>query len=125
MEQFYASMAVGWCVNFEIDVHYICIPCPEAVSLMVTIRIPTLWRSCSDWAAAAQVTPGSLLQVLHELVTVYPLLRPHLFDDSGQVHSHLNFFINQEHVRFHGGLTATVNIGDEIYIVPMITGGTR
>ncbi len=71
-----------------------------------------------------QVPPGSLLQVLQAMVEQYPTLGSYLFTHSGEVHPALNLFINQEHIRYLGGLQASVRDGDEIYIVAMITGGS-
>jgi molybdopterin converting factor small subunit len=46
-----------------------------------------------------------------------------LFIPTGEVNPALNFFINQEHVHYRGGLQAPVEEGDEIHVIPMITGG--
>ena len=72
-----------------------------------------------------QVPPGSLLQVLQAAVELHPALSDCIFMPAGEVQPALNFFINQEHVRYLGGLQASVQDGDEIYIVPMITGGSQ
>ncbi len=92
---------------------------------MVTVRIPTLWRAAAGGARQVELPDGSLADVLEALVERFPRLGPHLFDDKGQVGSAINLFVNQEHVRFRGGLSAPLRDGDEVYIVPMISGGSR
>jgi len=92
---------------------------------MVKIKIPSTWRSACHSEAIVQVPPGSLLQVLQAAVELHPALGNCLFTPAGEVHPALNFFINQEHVRYLGGLQASAQDGDEIYIVPMITGGSQ
>jgi len=92
---------------------------------MVVVKIPSIWRSVCHSEAIVQVPPGSLLQVLQAAVEQYPTLGNCLFTPAGEVHPALNFFINQEHARYLGGLQASVQDGDEIYIVPMITGGSQ
>ena len=92
---------------------------------MVTIKIPLSWRSACQSQAIVQVSHGSLLQVLQAAVKLHPALENCLFTPAGEVHPALNFFINQEHMRYLGGLQASVQDGDEIYIVPMITGGSQ
>lgn len=72
-----------------------------------------------------QVPPGSLRQVLQAAVEQYPALETYLFTPTREVHPALNFFINQEHIRYLGGMQASVRDDDEIYIVPMITGGSQ
>ena len=91
---------------------------------IATLNIPSIWRSACNGEPNIQVPPGSLLQVLQDVVEQYPLLRTCLFSATGEVQQTLNFFINQEHVRYRGGLQALVEQGDGIYIIPMITGGS-
>lgn len=92
---------------------------------MVKIKIPSIWRSVCCKEAVIQVPPGSLLQVLQAAVALHPALENLVFTPAGEVQSALNFFINQEHVRYLGGLQASVQDGDEIYIVPLISGGSQ
>lgn len=92
---------------------------------MVKVKIPTIWRTVSNSKTIVQVPDGSLLEVLQAVVELHPALGNYLFTPTGEVHPALNFFINQEHVRYLGGLQASVQDGDEIYIVPMITGGSQ
>lgn len=90
---------------------------------MVTIQIPSIWRSACQGEAVVLVPAGNLFRALRAAVEQYPLLGTYLFMPTGEVSPVLNFFINQEHVRYMGGLQAPVEEGDEIHIVPMITGG--
>jgi len=91
---------------------------------MVTIKIPQVWRLACQNEPLVQVQPGSLMQVLQALVDRYPMLSPYLFTPQQELQPALNIFINQEHTRYRGGLQAALQDGDEIYIIPMITGGS-
>lgn len=90
---------------------------------MVTIKIPSIWRSACQGQAIVSVQAGSLLRALQAAVEQYPMLGTYLFMPTGEVNPVLNFFINQEHIRYKGGLQAQVEEGDEVHVVPMITGG--
>lgn len=90
---------------------------------MATIKIPSIWRPACQGEPVINVPPGDLLAALKAAVEQYPLLKTYFFIPTGEVNPVLNFFINQEHVRYQGGLHAPVEQGDEIYVVPIITGG--
>lgn len=90
---------------------------------MATMKIPSIWRSACQGEPVVPVPAGDLLGALQAAVEQYPLLGAYLYTPAGEVNPVLNLFINREHVRFWGGLQAPVEEGDEIYIVPMITGG--
>ncbi len=91
---------------------------------MATLKIPSIWRFACQGEAVVQVSPGSLLQVLQAAAEQYPLLKTCFFTSTGEVQPALNLFINQEHIRFLGGLQAPVEDGDEIQMIPMISGGS-
>ncbi len=93
--------------------------------MAVTVRIPPVWRSSTGGAGQVEASPGDMSQVLAGLVEQFPALRSQLLDDQGQVRAAVNLFVNGEHVRFRGGLSSALRDGDEVYIVPMITGGSR
>lgn len=89
---------------------------------MVFIRIPALWRSVVG-EPQVEVEAQTIDAALRALVARCPGLKVQLFDAHGRLHPGLHLFVNQEAIRFHGGLSAALNDGDEIYIVPMISGG--
>jgi molybdopterin converting factor small subunit len=74
-------------------------------------------------ASQVEVTADSVWTALTALTRQHPQLRPQLFNDRQEVNEALNVFVNDEHVRFRGGLASPLHDGDEVYIVPMIAGG--
>jgi len=91
--------------------------------LAVTIRIPAAWREATDHTERIELPAGDLAVALAALVERFPALRSQVYGADGQVRSALNIFVNREHVRYRGGLSAALHDGDELYIIPMVTGG--
>jgi molybdopterin converting factor small subunit len=89
---------------------------------MITIRIPALWRAAVG-AAQIEIQAGDVRAALQALVERFPCLREQLFDPQGQPRPSLHLFVNRETIRFRGGMAAALCEGDELYIVPMISGG--
>lgn len=52
-------------------------------------------------------------------------MKPHLRDDKGQVRRFLNIYVNEEDIRFLGGLGYSFQEGDEVLLVPSIAGGAE
>lgn len=90
----------------------------------VTVHIPLAWRRATGGAGQTFVSAATLTDALDALITQYPALREQVCGNEGKVRSAIAFFINREHVRFRGGLTAPLADGDEIHIIPMISGGS-
>lgn len=52
------------------------------------------------------------------------VLTPHLFDAAtGEVHAHLRIMVNGQEIQFLQGMGTSLNEGDEVLILPLISGG--
>ena len=91
--------------------------------MTITIKVPALWRPLIGGCGRISLQANTVAQALDELIKKYPQLDSQLFNKRREVNEALNLFVNQEHIRFRGGLAAPLQHGDEIYIVPLITGG--
>ncbi|UCD82019.1 MAG: MoaD/ThiS family protein [Desulfobacterales bacterium] len=65
----------------------------------------------------------SVRQVMLSVKNDHPEIYERWCDVDGHLRETLNVFINGEHMRYRNGLESILNDGDEIYIVPLITGG--
>ena len=74
----------------------------------------------SQLSVEGRVTVG---QAIADVKTSHPQIYQRLCDDNGQLRKSLAVFINGEHIRYRDGLETVLEEGDEIYIVPLITGG--
>ena len=91
--------------------------------MTVTIKIPAVWKPFVGGTSHVHCNATTVCDALCELIKQFPQLTSQLFNDKQEVNETLILFVNQEHIRFRGGLSAPLSDGDEIYIVPMITGG--
>ena len=88
-----------------------------------TVRIPTVLRPATGGQATATATGATIGAVLSELSELYPGVRDQLFNGDGSLHKFLNVYVNDDDVRYIGGLDAPVRDGDEITLLPAVAGG--
>jgi sulfur-carrier protein len=91
----------------------------------VTVRIPSYLAAFAEGrnsilVDAAASTAGEVLKALWNL---YPALRDRIVDEQGELRQHINIFVDNESIRFAGGLATPVPDGAEIMIVPAVSGG--
>jgi molybdopterin converting factor small subunit len=58
-----------------------------------------------------------------EIETSFPLLRQHLRGEDGKVRKFINFYVNDEDIRFLGNDQYAFKDGDEVLVIPSIAGG--
>jgi sulfur-carrier protein len=89
------------------------------------VKIPTPLRRHTEGASAVEVKGDHVREALDELLSRYPSIGERLFDGHGQVKPHLNIFLNNEDIRFLGGLDAPLRDGDTVVLLPALAGGSR
>src|SRR5512141_2994648 len=90
---------------------------------MARILLPTPLRPFADGRASVDVAGATVADALTELVLRHPQLRKHLYDDSGRLRSFVNFYKNDEDVRYLEKEETRLSVDDSLSIVPSIAGG--
>jgi molybdopterin converting factor small subunit len=89
----------------------------------ITVHVPGPLRNCCAGAAKLALAASSLRAILTELEQRHPALHRSVCDETGAVRRHVNLFINTEHMRDREGLDTTLVPGDEVTIMPAVSGG--
>ena len=66
---------------------------------------------------------ANVSQVVNSIKIDHPEIYRRCCDVNGNLRETLTLFVNGDHIRYRNGLETVVEEGDEIYIVPLITGG--
>lgn len=86
------------------------------------VRIPTILRTYTGGEKLVSADGSSLSAVVTDLDAKYPGIGERLVDESG-LRRFINVYLNDEDVRFLGGLDTAVADGDSITILPAVAGG--
>jgi molybdopterin converting factor small subunit len=90
--------------------------------MAIEVRIPTILRTYTSGAKSVEGAGGTLDELFSDLNQQYDGLRERLVDDSG-LRRFVNVYLNDEDVRFLGGLAAEVHDGDTVTVLPAVAGG--
>lgn len=90
--------------------------------MAVEVRVPTILRTYTGGEKVVTANGASLQEVIADLDSSYPGIAERLVDDSG-LRRFVNVYINDEDVRFLGGLATEVSDGDSVTILPAVAGG--
>lgn len=92
----------------------------------ITFMIPGPLRQLAGDRAEVRVdgAAGSIGEALSLLWASCPGVRDRVITELGEVRPHVNVFVDGQNIRDHGGLSAPVRDGAEIYILPAVSGGS-
>ncbi|GAA1261083.1 MoaD/ThiS family protein [Sphaerisporangium rubeum] len=92
--------------------------------MAIEVRIPTILRTYTDGAKSVNADGATLSDLLGDLDNRHPGLRERIVDDGG-LRRFVNVYLNDEDVRFLGGLDTPVADGDTVTVLPAVAGGAR
>jgi molybdopterin synthase sulfur carrier subunit len=90
--------------------------------MAVTVSIPTILRTHTGGEKSVETTGSTLSEVIENLEADHAGLKARLVKD-GSLHRFVNVYVNDEDVRFAGGLGAEVPEGGTVTILPAVAGG--
>lgn len=90
---------------------------------MAKVRIPTPLQKLTQNQGEVSAAGGTVKDVLADLEKQFPGIRERLYDEKGALRRFVNFYVNNEDIRFMSGETTPVKDTDEVSIVPAIAGG--
>jgi sulfur-carrier protein len=90
--------------------------------MAIEVRIPTILRSYTGGAKAVEGSGATLDELLNNLDKDHGGLRDRLVDGE-KLRRFVNVYLNDEDVRFLGGLETPVKDGDTVTVLPAVAGG--
>ncbi len=95
----------------------------EEIWLMaIEVRIPTILRTYTAGEKAVTADGASLSALIDDLEANHAGIKERLIED-GELRRFVNVYINDEDVRFIGGLEAQLSDGDQVVVLPAVAGG--
>jgi molybdopterin converting factor small subunit len=88
----------------------------------VTVSIPTIMRPLTGGEKRVAAKGVTLAAVIDDLDANHPGLKDRLLKD-GKLNRFVNIYVDDEDVRFTGGLETEVSEGGTVTILPAVAGG--
>ena len=91
----------------------------------VSVYVPAFLRAYTDGLGRVELdgTYATVLDALETLWARHPGVRDRVVDELGRVRMHVNVFVEDESIRFTGGLATSLPDRCSISIVPAVSGG--
>jgi len=92
--------------------------------MAVQVSIPTILRSYTDGAKRVEAEGKTLDELIGDLEARHPGIGARLLEN-GELRRFVNVYLNDEDVRFTGGLSTPLSDGDAVTVLPAVAGGAR
>ncbi|MFQ5830754.1 MAG: MoaD/ThiS family protein [Candidatus Methylomirabilia bacterium] len=91
--------------------------------MSVQVYIPTPFRQATNNVDRVQCEAQDVGELLDRLETQFLGLRGLVRNEQGEIHHHVNVYVNSEAIDSLRGLATPLKEGDEVAIIPALAGG--
>jgi len=91
--------------------------------MTISVFVPGPLREHCGGAARLTLPAETVRVALSAIERHHPMLYRGVCDETGAVRRHINLFVNSTNVRDREGLDTTLAPGDEVIILPAVSGG--
>ncbi len=93
--------------------------------MAIEVRVPTILRTYTDGAKSVTAEGETLGALVDSLEANHPGIKERLVEgDPVELRRFVNVYVNDEDVRFTGGLETALSDGDQVVILPAVAGGS-
>jgi len=90
--------------------------------MAIEVRIPTILRTYTDGERAVESSGASVAEIIENLESAHTGIKERILDGDA-VRRFVNIYVNDEDIRFTGGLETATSDGDTVVILPAVAGG--
>ena len=90
---------------------------------MATIRFPALMKYYVENQSDVIADGATVNELIENILSKYPALKPHLLDSNGNLRRHFNIFVNGVHIRELNGMETQLKDDDRVVLMASAAGG--
>lgn len=91
--------------------------------MQIDVNVPGLLRDCTGGRASFTLEAETLQEALQLMLDMYPLLRVHLYTESGDVRKHVFLYYNDDNIAWLDRLDIPLKKGDKLNVLQSVSGG--
>lgn len=91
--------------------------------MAVRVYIPTPFRRATNNKDKVEVEAADVRRLLDQLEADFSTLKGLVRNEQGEIHHHVNIYVNREAIDALQGLATPLKDGDEVSIIPALAGG--
>jgi molybdopterin synthase sulfur carrier subunit len=90
--------------------------------MAIEVRIPTILRTYTGGERVVDGAGATVTELIDQLEVDHAGIKERLLEN-GEARRFVNIYVNDEDIRFTGGLATAVSDGDTVVILPAVAGG--
>jgi MoaD family protein len=89
----------------------------------IQVRVTAVLQKLTGGQKSIEARGGTVADLLEDVEAHYPGFKAQLYGDDGKLHRFVNVYLNDEDIRYTGGVQTPIKQGDVLDILPALAGG--
>ncbi|WP_322818131.1 MoaD/ThiS family protein [Tepidiforma sp.] len=89
----------------------------------VSVRLTAVLQKLTGGQKTIEASGRTVAEVFDDIETRYPGFKAQVYGPDGKPHRFVNIYLNDEDIRYTGGIDTPLEAGDILDILPALAGG--
>ena len=89
----------------------------------IQVRVTAVLQKHTGGQKAVDASGANVREVLEDVESQYPGFKAQMYGPDGKLHRFVNVYLNDEDIRYTGGVETPLKQGDVLDILPALAGG--
>lgn len=90
----------------------------------ISVRVTAVLQKLTGGEKTVKASGGNVASLLDDIEDRYPGFKAQMYGPDGKLHRFVNVYLNDEDIRYTGGLETPIKAGDVLDILPALAGGS-
>lgn len=95
----------------------------SATTPTVSVRLTAVLQKLTGGQKTVEATGRTVAEVFDDIEARFPGFKAQVYGPDGRPHRFVNIYLNDEDIRYTGGVDTAVKAGDVLDILPALAGG--
>jgi molybdopterin converting factor small subunit len=96
---------------------------PSATAPNVNVRVTAVLQKVTGGQKNVAANGATVAQVFDDIDEKFPGFKAQVYAADGKLHRFVNIYLNDEDIRYTGGVETALKAGDTLDILPALAGG--
>ena len=89
----------------------------------IQVRVTAVLQKVTGGKKTVEATGRTVAEIFENVEAKYPGFKGQMYGPDGKLHRFVNVYLNDEDIRYTGGVETAVGEGDTLDVLPALAGG--
>jgi MoaD family protein len=96
---------------------------PETATPTVNVRVTAVLQKVTGGQKTVEANGATVKEVFDDIDAKFPGFKAQVYGPDGKLHRFVNIYLNDEDIRYTGGVDTALKPGDTLDVLPALAGG--